>query len=580
MSSTTGAQTDGDALEALATRLLQMIRAGERYPLRLISDDDAELLVRCYANSMLAVHRFEAELERLCREHKITARYYSLGNFKKRGRAQAKQADEMARARERAQRASGTHNTAQQQQTRRRAEQPASNAEQMMLHDDPMVRIIGLLLHFRNKRIWVDDFHKTIRLDWKGDDSAVVPAFNLDDPTMLTIMVWANSQDSELAGATKQRFVDAIEYVANLDHRNEVKDWLVALAWDKTPRLDVMMPEIFHTEASEFNCAVGTNMLVAMVARIFEPGCQFDNLAVLIGGQGLYKSQSLRVLGGQWYRSLQAGIDSENFVRGMHGAWVIELPELSSMTSNRAGAEQIKARLSTQVDSQRPLYKNFYRDMPRNSVPWGTTNDERFHHDPTSDDARRYWPVFVSVDGEMIELDRLKAERDQLMAEAVVRYRAGHKYWDVPREGQRSAVRLVERSNEFLDPITIWLDHQEAIGLIYDGIRTDVRPVSWNGGDQPEDFGTMVSTHRVAKVCLGLTKAQLQQNQNARTIAEALRRLGWSNRQRRPHGGNAVMVWQRAWGGLTDTMETALRADQPEADGSPGAAGVQGDIPF
>lgn len=57
--------------------------------------------------------------------------------------------------------------------------------------------------------------------------------------------------------------------------------------------------------------------------------------------------------------------------------------------------------------------------VPRRYVLAGTTNEERFLQDPTEN--RRFWPIAVG----MIDLNGLREARDQLIAEALARYRSG-----------------------------------------------------------------------------------------------------------------------------------------------------------
>jgi hypothetical protein len=85
----------------------------------------------------------------------------------------------------------------------------------------------------------------------------------------------------------------------------------------------------------------------------------------------------------------------------------------------RGDVEHLKAMLSRQVDRARLAYDRTPTEYPRQSVFIGTTNSASYLRDMTGD--RRYWPVAV----ERFDLEALKANRDQLWAEAAAREASG-----------------------------------------------------------------------------------------------------------------------------------------------------------
>jgi putative DNA primase/helicase len=90
--------------------------------------------------------------------------------------------------------------------------------------------------------------------------------------------------------------------------------------------------------------------------------------------------------------------------------------------------------------------------MPRAFVIVGTSNERQFLTDHTS--SRRFWSILLppnlSQVEDQIDLRLLRAERDQLWAQAVATYRAAvgeareHLWWLTPAEEARLAERNVE----------------------------------------------------------------------------------------------------------------------------------------
>jgi hypothetical protein len=270
---------------------------------------------------------------------------------------------------------------------------------------------------------------------------------------------WKNS-DGIVLMAYMQRFLGLVKIskeqvqhaayaVALHNLRNEPKDWMETLKWDGTPRLDRFLTTYYMADENEYTGAVGKNFMIGMVARIFSPGCKQDNMMILEGAQGNFKTTSLEVLGGKWYSCASASPDNKDFFVNLRGCMLVEIKELDNF--RKADATLIKKILDTPYDDFRPPYGMVTERFLRSSVFVGTTNEKEYLKDNTG--ARRFYPITTHK----VNLEGLARDRDQLFAEAVVRYKAGESWWEVPKDACLEAQEERRVSDAWEDVISEYL---------------------------------------------------------------------------------------------------------------------------
>jgi predicted P-loop ATPase len=244
----------------------------------------------------------------------------------------------------------------------------------------------------------------------------------LTDGDIHALQEWL--QHAGLPHVSRDTVQQAADLVAGELGYHPVRTWLNDLAWDGTPRLSTWLTTYLGVKRTDYTDAVGQWFLIAMVARVMQPGAQVDHMLVLEGEQGALKSSACRVLGGAWFSDNLPPLQHADEVRlSMHlrGKWLVEIAELASF--GKADIEILKSFITRREERYLPKFARREVIEPRQCCFVASTNEGAYLKDETG--GRRFWPVKVHT----IDPAALEHDRDQLFAEALDAFQNNAAWW-------------------------------------------------------------------------------------------------------------------------------------------------------
>lgn len=348
-----------------------------------------------------------------------------------------------------------------------------------------------------------NEFTKTI-------EYAIRPLWNLsatvnakiEDIDFILLKGYISSKlDSEFSTTALR---EAVVYVSFNQYRHHpVKHYIEGVKWDNKPRIDTWLRDYCGVADNAYTRAVSSKMLIAAVARVYNPGCKFDNMVIFEGEQGLLKSTLINILGGEWYAEIPFRDTEKDLIDAIRNVWFAEVGELAGF--DRRDVSSLKSFLSRSTDLVRLPYARESQYYPRHCIFIGTINPEgnnEYLRDTTGN--RRFWPIKC---GEKLDLESVKKNRDQFFAEAYVRFRRNEKiYLD-----NEEVIAIAKHEQELRESKDAW--------------ENIIRGRIEENCDKYEKNGITSSD-----ICRFLYMAEKDLNRSIQTrFGIVMRKLGWKN---------------------------------------------------
>ncbi|UTG84517.1 virulence-associated E family protein [Bacillus paranthracis] len=293
-------------------------------------------------------------------------------------------------------------------------------------------------------------------------------------------------------------------------HRNAfhpIKQFIESEEWDGVKRAESIFIDYLGAEDTHYVRQASRKILLAAVARLYMPGCKFDEMVVLVGAQGVGKSSLLKKLGQDWFSDSLRTFENKEAGEQLQAGWIFEIGELSAM--KKSEVDEVKAFLSKTEDRYRVAYDRQVSDFPRKCVFFGTTNTKEFLRDTTGN--RRFLPIEVSKErAKLSHFEHLTDELvQQIWAEVHTWLKAGESLL-LDKEGRKEAVRQQEKHMES--------DPRE--GIITDWLES---PIDDEWADD-EAYHEVVCAAQIWTECLGNKKGTMRPYE-AKSIYDILRGL-------------------------------------------------------
>ncbi len=321
---------------------------------------------------------------------------------------------------------------------------------------------------------------------------------------------------------SKDLITDAVRLVASEHLIDTMRDYLdrTLPAWDGTPRAERFLTTYCGADDTPYTRAVGRYLWGMLWRRASSPTpIKADISLVLIGAQGANKTRFIKALAllPETHTELNFNLSASELAMRMGGRIIAEFPEMIGFGKRKL--EEIKAFLTLDADTYRPLYSSDQRTVTRRCLFIMTTNNIALFSDRTGN--RRYAPVKVG----RFNADDIKPDLLQLWAEGKEIFK---KYGGLRLHQDVEQITAVENENFVLPDswetaVAEWIDAQEKM---------------------PESERAVLQSRTILNCALGFDDKLVKRDDLTR-LSEIMQALGYTYTTRRAPqlGGKPVKVW-------------------------------------
>lgn len=240
---------------------------------------------------------------------------------------------------------------------------------------------------------------------------------------------WQDKDDSRARFYIEQKYKihnrekldDALRILFAEREYHPIKQIIEAVEWDGVSRTQELFIKWLKCEDTPYIREVTRLVFAGGIHRLYNAGCKFDDVAVLIGTkQGEGKSTFARWLAikDEFFTEVTE-IEGQKGIEAIEGAWICEIAELLAVTKSKE-VEAVKSYITKLVDRYRRPFDRRTTDHKRQCVFIGTTNKEQFLTDKTGN--RRWYPVKVNSSGYDLHDHKEEIQADILQAWAEAKY--------------------------------------------------------------------------------------------------------------------------------------------------------------
>jgi len=277
------------------------------------------------------------------------------------------------------------------------------------LAESPMV---SLVYNERDKpKLTIDNFVSIMRHDDRyagikfNDVSNRAEIHRMDEEGGLTITPWSDADEAasmnyierQYGMYSKEKHSSALRILFEDRRYNPITDIVDGIEWDGKPRCTEFLTKWGKVEDTDYTREVSRLIFAGGIHRLYQPGCKFEDIPILIGDQGCGKSTLCRYLAinDDYFGELKI-MEGQAAIENLAGKWILEIPEMSAFTKAK-DQEAIKAFVSRQRDSYRKPYDRNTTELLRRCIFIATSNDSNPLVDKTGN--RRWYPVECHCNG-------------------------------------------------------------------------------------------------------------------------------------------------------------------------------------